>query len=499
MENSFFPTTWHWGEIPKDLLTMPLGALQYRMVRETLVEECCRLIRDVVPGADVRVVPSKKRAIKSREGPTKCLGSADGSLQRDETHSTFSFQTALFDNDWYSFEVTRIPASFENSHIALFFQVLCEVMRVYGSTILRARKLRDNGSLFFSHELMHLSDSFFIALKKTVLLSYLYQALNHAGADYRIPYTVTPKRPRLLLELIARAYDFSIELQAHTIEGRVIHTGFALGQKTSDLKKNASQIFAIKEPIRWDDFGSIKSLLAMVNGEDSWLNVSDGLITHIFSSRENIHRRCIESTESRIRFHGRPFFVSIKGPRHAVFIDAQKDRPKVLLEIQDGKPILRDHGFALKRLTEEFMRLGLPTYHAGLLSEWLVSRSLAKHGTSVFILDTTEDFQRQVVKAVPLDPVKWKIGRSKKKDLAAMGFLDALSSTDGALVIGTDFVPRYSGVILPMSPSEEGAASGGARHSSTRNFSKEFSCLGVVVSDDGPVTVFDKGQKTASL
>jgi len=160
---------------------------------------------------------------------------------------------------------------------------------------------------------------------------------------------------------------------------------------------------------------------------------------------------------------------------------------------------LKDHGFALKRLTEEFIRQGVLEHQAGILAGWLVSRSLRKHGTTVFILDTTDNFREQVVKAIPLDTTKWAIGGSKKEDLVAADFLGTLSSTDGALVIGKDLAPFYAGVILPTSPTVDGAAPGGARHNSAKNFSKQFNCLGVVISDDGPMTVFDKGQEIASL
>ncbi len=76
--------------------------------------------------------------------------------------------------------------------------------------------------------------------------------------------------------------------------------------------------------------------------------------------------------------------------------------------------------------------------------------------------------------------------------------LDRLSQTDGALFIDRNLVPKFAGVILPMTRNEN-PNDGGARHNSAKSFSKNHNCLGLVVSHDGPITVFKNGDTVCTL
>ena len=72
---------------------------------------------------------------------------------------------------------------------------------------------------------------------------------------------------------------------------------------------------------------------------------------------------------------------------------------------------------------------------------------------------------------------------------------------DGATVIDVQGLFRGCMVLLrPDADTQAEIGSGkGARHSSAAKMSAEAQCLAIVVSHDGPITIYDSGQRILSL
>ena len=72
---------------------------------------------------------------------------------------------------------------------------------------------------------------------------------------------------------------------------------------------------------------------------------------------------------------------------------------------------------------------------------------------------------------------------------------------DGATVIDTEGKFRGCMVLLrpDASTQAEIGAGKGARHSSAAKMSAEADCLAITVSQDGPITIYDSGQRILSL
>lgn len=72
---------------------------------------------------------------------------------------------------------------------------------------------------------------------------------------------------------------------------------------------------------------------------------------------------------------------------------------------------------------------------------------------------------------------------------------------DGATVI--DIQGQFRGCMVLLRPMADTHAEiglgKGARHSSAAKISAEAQCLAVTVSQDGPITVYDSGQRVLSL
>lgn len=502
MENSFIPGTWRWGDIPNRLLHLGIGSAQYQMIRETLIEESVKLIYDVFPRSNIRVdhsisEPNFLRTNTStprNEVASIPISGAAPRLEHDGSAARFSFEIALFNQYWCKFEVTKIPAKVDNRQIRLFFGALSNVVRIYANAINRGPGSRENGSRHASRELMYLSDYCYLSLRKAVICEYLFCALNWADENYNIEYSFAPKGCHLSLSLIEKAYNFATELLSRTIENRPIQTGIAFHQKVGDLKKNCAQLFHLKQSVPFGDFDRSKHLLEMANGDNTWLNVSKGHLAHLFALNKSISDRWLDRNDKSDRICGRPFFLAIRGPRNALFIDGLEFEPKVLLQIQAGQPVIQDDEYVRDILKNLLVDYGVKNMAAKRLVPWLVSLSRRRHGTTVFIMDPPEDLDKLVVKAVSLSARKWHISDER----SVLSFLNTLSNTDGALILDNKLTPKYSGVITPIKPSSTNSQ-GGSRHNSARCFTEEYRCLGIVVSDDGPISVFNNGEKVASL
>jgi DNA integrity scanning protein DisA with diadenylate cyclase activity len=126
-------------------------------------------------------------------------------------------------------------------------------------------------------------------------------------------------------------------------------------------------------------------------------------------------------------------------------------------------------------------------------SKWIISLSQKKHGTSLIFLPVTHELEKKLVKSqrVEEESGNFLIGVSPRHD---MFLLDCLTQPDGAIIFNTQLIPTHISTILPIDTEiKQRESGGGARHSSVSNFTKAFNCMGIVVSEDGPISIFKNG------
>ncbi|MFN8416987.1 MAG: DNA integrity scanning protein DisA nucleotide-binding domain protein [Cytophagaceae bacterium] len=122
-----------------------------------------------------------------------------------------------------------------------------------------------------------------------------------------------------------------------------------------------------------------------------------------------------------------------------------------------------------------------------------MSLSQKKHGTSLIFYDINKRNEKKLVKAVKIT-LEEDVFLDKNNLSNDIPLLDSLVSPDGAVFFNQQLMPTHISSILPIGQTAIGI-SGGARHNSIANFTKEFKCLGIVVSEDGPISIFKNGEK----
>lgn len=160
----------------------------------------------------------------------------------------------------------------------------------------------------------------------------------------------------------------------------------------------------------------------------------------------------------------------------------------------NSKIIIRDNSF-IKNYLNECLKsfLDVPEGKIELFSKWVMSLSQKKHGTSLIFCDLDNNSESKLVKTVKitLEKAKFIEKPNLRYDLT---LLDYIVNPDGAVIFNNKLVPTHISTILPIGKSNQ-SASGGARHNSVANFTKKMKCLGIVVSEDGPISIFKSGKR----
>ena len=491
METSFIPVHWAWENIPKELLPKSLSNIRYEMFIASLIEETKRFIEASFPRSNITVEHEMTVKAKSH-GSATCIGSDGGVLISDGSESRFSFGVLISDKQWATFQIRHIPALENSKHITLFFRVLRDEIGRFSRNILSSQGTESLERIAFGRR--RECYSFFLSLRRVVTLKYLFYALDLASHENDI---LGSREPRIPLKIVRNAFDFCTELSTQNIEGRQVKTGFAFHESHSILKKNAVSLLRLDRRFEFGDFDKTKAIIEMADGEKTWLNVSNDEITHIFTSKYSFSDWWRVPHHDKKRFYGNPVFLNINAGREVCFFHVTQDGPKLLLRSRNGKTILQDESYVKERLSQEFLAHRLSQEHSRALSAWLVDLSIRSHGTTVFIIEPSPGLEQNFLKSIPVSKVFPVLGR-KNYTMNILEMLDRLSQTDGALFIDRNLVPKFAGVILPMTRNEN-PNDGGARHNSAKSFSKNHNCLGLVVSHDGPITVFKNGDTVCTL
>jgi DNA integrity scanning protein DisA with diadenylate cyclase activity len=192
----------------------------------------------------------------------------------------------------------------------------------------------------------------------------------------------------------------------------------------------------------------------------------------------------------------------VQGNGKVYFIEGRSDSNKIILQILDSKVVIKDNEFIIsfiKKKLGEFTSVQVQDQQIETFSKWVFSLSLKKHGTSLIFLGLDQSIEEKLVKTTRVDINSAELfggevdpgDNNHRHDLS---LLNSIINPDGAVIFNQNLIPTNISTILPMGDSA-GSTGGGARHNSVSNYTEAFQCLGIVISEDGPISIFKNGRK----
>ncbi|MFW5804425.1 MAG: DNA integrity scanning protein DisA nucleotide-binding domain protein [bacterium] len=490
MDTSFFPRTWRGKKVKSTEKEKNLPIGQYDLIRierkfENVVSE---FIKNIFNYEKISVVLIKREPQKLNR--TKYF---NGELIPENGHAKYKFASQIFNNQFYEFTISNIPATIESRHIQIFFRVLMQYFEYFSESILNSLPI-ENGILKASPSFVAKSEIWLYNLERTIIIEYIYNLFNTFNEDYSNEFKLAPSPNRYDIDLVTNIVDFAYELSTKKVENKEIYCGFIFHDKMNDINANSVRSIKFKKQFDFGDFGQLKNYLEISNGQNVFFNVTKDKISHLFITREKVNEIYLNPMSSGKQFQKRPLILSIQGNGKIYFLEGRSEQNKMILQIINSKPVIRDNNFIQNFIFESLKSFAtVDDEQIEIFSKWVMSLSQKKHGTSLIFLEVLESIEKKLVKTIPVEfgNNNFLNPNNLRHDLT---LLESIVNPDGAVVFGKNLIPSNISTILPIGKSSQGT-SGGARHNSVLNFTKQFNCLGIVISEDGPITIFENGNK----
>lgn len=490
MDNSFFPRTWRSKEVKtkKEELELPIGQYDLLRMERKFVEVISSFIKDIFNYEKIKVELTKKESKNKNVN-----GYSSGKLESVKGHTKFQFATKVFNDKLYEFSITNIPVTTDSRHIQIFFRVLMQYISYFYESIQNNIPI-ENGALKASPSFIAKGDIWLYNIQRTIIIEYIYNLFNTYDEDYSNNFKLAPNPIRYDLDTVNSILDFAHELSTKKVENKEIYCGFIFHDKPSEVRPNSVRSIKFQKHFDFGDFGQIKNYLEVSNGQNIFFNVTKDKITHLFITRDKLNEIYFNPIGHGKTFQNRPLILSIQGNGKIHFLEGRSDHNKTILQINNSKPIIRDNRFIQKFIYDSIKEFSnADSEKIEVFSKWVMSLSQKKHGTSLIFNEVSESVENKLVKTVKVSfgNNSFLENRNLRHDLF---LLDSIVNPDGAVIIGKNLMPSHISTILPIGQSATGT-SGGARHNSVSNFSREIKCLGIVISEDGPITIFKNGEK----
>jgi hypothetical protein len=490
MDNSFFPRTWRSKAVKtsKEELQLPIGQYDLLRIERKFVEVITNFIRGIFNYEKIKVVLNKTES-KSKN----VTGYSAGNLESAHGHTKFHFATKVFNEKFYKFSVTNIPATTDSRHIQIFFRVLMQYISYFYESIQNDMPIK-NGHLKASPSFVAKSDIWLYNIERTIIVEYIYNLFNTYDEDYSNNFKLAPNPIRFDLDTVNSILDFAFELSTKKVENKEIYCGFVFHDKANEVRPNSVRSIKFQNQFDFGDFGQLKNYLEVSNGQNIFFNVTKDKVTHLFITRDKLNEIYFNPIGDGKTFQNRPLILSIQGNGKIHFLEGRSDHNKIILQIINSKPVIRDNRFIQQFIYDNLKKFSTANdEQVVVFSKWIMSLSQKKHGTSLIFNNVTKSVDEKLVKSVKIsfEDNVFLEHQNLRHDLS---LLDSIINPDGAVVFGKNLIPSHISTILPIGQSATGT-SGGARHNSVLNFTRVFKCLGIVISEDGPITIFKDGKK----
>lgn len=488
MEPNVSPWEWRGREIhvSRAELEQSQGGIELARIEKKFVLTIQGFIREIFNYNNIEVIFTKENL-----APGNIQDHTSGELESDGFHTRFFFAMKLFNNQLFKFEVINIPATPESRHIKVFFRVLMVYIRYFYDSVQHLIPVVD-GRLKPSFSFITICDIWLYNIERTIIIEYLFCLFN--AVDHNsIQQGTTPQNTiRYDIDLINKIYDFSLELNTKKIENKDVYCGFIFHTDLKLVEKNAIDCIKFVDPIRFGNFGRLKNYLQISNGLNSFFNVTNNKITHLIFMKQ-MHKFFFGNVEEGQKLENNPLVVSIQGNGKIFFVEGRSNQNKIILQIINSKHIIRDTEFIRKFLIQTLSDFSNATKtQIELFSKWIMSLSLKKHGSSLIFKDITPEIEARFIKTIKISISSDLFSklRRRRHDIIE---LNSIVNPDGAVIFNEGLRPTHISTLLPIENVSCDVV-GGSRHNSVANFTKVIDCLGIVISEDGPITIYNKGE-----
>jgi hypothetical protein len=412
-------------------------------------------------------------------------------LVAQDGHVVFHFSYRHIGRGVHNFQITNIPAVQASSHIAIFFKVIVDYIHNFYENLLNGYSTSSNMTEFSPH--IDRAKTWLQNIERIVIIQYLFRVFNSAGGGAE-GYSNQISHIRYDLDHISKILNFGIELNTRKLENEEIYCGFVFHNEMSHIRNNSVRSIRFKKVLDFGDFSGLKNYLTTSNGQDIFFNVTNRKITHLFVTKEKVNEIYMNPAASGKTFETRPLILSVQGNGRILFIEGRRRRNQSILEINNSRPLIRDSIF-VQNIIERNLRALANGNHANIqfLSRWIMSLSQKKHGTSIIFLEVTPEIEKGLVKSQPIAEERGEF-LQRENSRHDLFLLDSLTKPDGAIIFNFQLIPTHISTILPINPKIRMVQKGGgARHNSISNFTGVFKCTGIVISEDGPISIFNNG------
>jgi hypothetical protein len=304
------------------------------------------------------------------------------------------------------------------------------------------------------------------------------------------------------------AFKLVYECVSKQEEGRPLSTGFLIGDPEK-IRQRLPDFVGVELEKRsiFDLTKTVSSLFGMIDGYTSAFVVGkDGTLegARLMPAAPSEPK---QSSFTYVEFHGYcnasegvPGYalVALGQLKTAKLFENGRLRAEVYFSGKTGE-------WAHRSLDEVKTKLDQLSAEKGIAKELLykifttaITMSNHRKGGTIIVGDHEEVLRQSETPRFMLQEINVMdlMGRQEKH-------LYNLATQEFALVIGADGEPRASSVRLmakvPDSMKPEVGVADGGRHRSAAEISAATNCISLVVSDDGPITVYTKGKRTLRL
>jgi len=478
--NMFFRGTffWRWDHDTQEFDELTAGEGQYMLLQRKMLILTKEFIRDIFSYEQIDIIHKTKA---TTESDSKYIHSSSPLTQAGaHSEKTFTFR---FFNAIHTVTIINLPISKENSDIEIFFYSVVDYLNSYYTAVESNKAVHELGHILASEKLILISDIFLYNLRKSIIIEYLHRMFNVSWEkDGNISYQI--KYNKKTLDLLCTIHDFAVELSTRQVENDPIYTGFIFTDDINRIYSSIKHVIDVQDDIPFGNFKAVKSFLKTTNGRDIFFIVSDRCIKHIVKLKTELVDNSISLSGDNLNT---PLIVSIQGLGKISYYKGNLVETKKILDIENSKYSIKDSVFGINRIINILHDLGIKTNSCSKsFTDWILNLSKSKHGTTILVGGFDKKLTNMLVKTTPIATSK-PFFKNKDNSL-----LDHLTQPDGAIVFNEKLAPLFIASILPFSNCA--AVPGGARHNSALNFTKEHNCIGIVVSEDGPITIMNNGE-----
>ncbi len=454
-------------------------------LRETVVS----FIRDIFNYEKIEVTVKKGKASGFNR-----FGAISPELTEQDGHVAIDLSYNHIEKAVDNFEIRYIPALPNSSHIRVFFASVLDYIHYFYGDLLNGYASSVDLEAFKPH--IFRANNVLDNLHRTVMTLYLFRIFNSAGSE-STGYHNQISHVEFDLAFINTLLNFAIELNTRKIENEEISCGFLFHKTEAHITDNSVRRVRLGKEIDFGDFNALKNYLNTSNGQDLFFNVTNGKITHLFLTKKKINEIYMNPSAEGKTFMYRPMIMSVQGTGKILFIEGrQANKNQSILEINNSRPLIRDGVFVHNRICETLSTI-YGSLHAKIefFARWIISLSQKKHGTSLIFLNVDREANEKLVASLPIieESGEFLDMNSPRHD---MFLLNNLTKPDGAVIFNSELIPTHISTILPINTNiKSRLKGGGARHNSVANFTEAFNCTGIVVSEDGPISIFRNGDR----